>query len=87
MGTKDKERGVYSKEFKVEAAALPGKHENPVRQAATDLSINENVLHRWIQQAREVGNTGQAPFSRHGRPQDEELARLRKENKALREVV
>jgi transposase-like protein len=56
MGTKDKGRRVYSKEFKVEAAAPAGKHENPVRQAAADLGVNENVLHRWIPQAREAGN-------------------------------
>jgi transposase-like protein len=30
--------------------------------------------------------TGLPPFSGHGRPRDEELARLRKENKALREA-
>jgi transposase len=86
MGTKDKERRVYSKEFKTEAAALAGKHEKPVRQVAADLGINENVLRRWIQQAREAGGSGQALFPGHGRPRDEELTRLRKEVKALREA-
>jgi transposase-like protein len=55
------------------------------------LGINGNMLHRWIQQSREAGNTGQAPFPGHGRPRDESdftsaLARLRKEVKALREA-
>jgi transposase-like protein len=55
------------------------------------LGINENVLHRWIQQSREAEGTGRTPFPGHGRPQDESdftsaLARLREENKALREA-
>ncbi|MDR2796277.1 MAG: transposase [Spirochaetaceae bacterium] len=86
MGTKDKERRVYPKEFKAEAVALAEKHEKPVRQVAVDLGINENMLHRWIQQAREAGGTGMPPFPGHGRPRDEELTRLRKEVKALREA-
>jgi transposase len=86
LGTKDKDRRVYSKEFNVEAVALAGKHEKPVRQVAADLGINENILHRWIQQSREAGTTGQAPFPGHGRPRDVELTRLRKEVKALREA-
>jgi transposase len=91
MGTKDKERRVYSKEFKAEAVALAEKHEKPVRQIAVDLGVNENMLYRWIQQSREAGGTGQAPFPGHGRPRDESdfmsaLTRLRKENKTLREA-
>jgi transposase-like protein len=54
MGTKDKERRVYPKDFKAEAAALAEKHEKPVRQAAADLGINGNMLHRWIRQPREA---------------------------------
>ncbi|MDR0376308.1 MAG: transposase [Spirochaetaceae bacterium] len=87
MGTKDKERRVYSKEFKVEAVAPAQKHEKPVRQVAADLGINENMLHRWIRQAREMGGTELPPFPGHGRLRDEELTRLRKENKAPREAV
>jgi transposase-like protein len=55
MGRKDKERRVYTREFKAEAAAPAEKHEKPVRQAAVDLGINENMLYRRIQQAREAG--------------------------------
>jgi transposase len=84
MGKKMKERRVYTKEFKVEAVALAEKREKPVSQIARDLGVNENQLYRWIQRAREVGGTGLPPFPGHGRPRDEELSRLRKENKALR---
>jgi transposase-like protein len=47
MGKKDKERRVYPKEFKAEAVALAQKHEKPVCQVTADVSINENLLHRW----------------------------------------
>jgi transposase len=87
MVKKDKERRVYPKEFKAEAVALAQKHEKPVRRIAVDLGVNENMLYRWIQQARESAGTGLPPFPGHGRPRDEELARLRKEVKALREAV
>jgi transposase len=52
MGKNDKERRVYSKEFKAEAAALAEKKEKPISRIARDLGINENMLRRWIQQAR-----------------------------------
>jgi transposase-like protein len=51
------------------------------------LGINENMLRRQIQQARDAAKGGVSPFPGHGRLRDEELARLRKENKALREAV
>jgi transposase len=92
MGTKDRERRVYSKEFKAEAVALAEKHEKPVCQIAVDLGVNENMRYRWIQQAWEAGGTGLPPFPGYGRTRDEPdftsaLVRLRKENKTLREAV
>jgi transposase-like protein len=86
MGKKDMERQVYTKEFKAEAVALAGKREKPVSQVAKDLGVQESVLYRWIQREREAAGTGLPAFPGHGRPRDEELARLRKENKALREA-
>jgi transposase len=84
MGKRDKERRVYPKEFKAEAVALAEKHEKSVSQVASDLGISEKLLYRWMQQARGVAGTDLPPFPGHGRPKDEELARLRKEVKALR---
>jgi transposase-like protein len=86
MGKKNKERRVYTKEFKAEAVGLAEKREKPVSRIAEDLGVNENMLRRWIQQARETAGTGVPPFPGHGRPRDAELARLRKENKSLREA-
>jgi transposase len=83
---KETERRVYPKEFKAEAVALAEKREKPVSQIAADLGINESMLHRWVQQTRESAGGGLKPFPGHGRPRDEELTRLRKEVKSLREA-
>jgi transposase len=87
MKMKDPERRVYPKEFKAEAVALAEKREKPIGRIAADLGLNESVLRRWMQQAREAAGGGLPAFPGHGRPRDEELALLRKENKALREAV
>jgi transposase-like protein len=86
MGKKQMERRNYTKEFKAEAVALAQKREKPISRIAVDLGINENMLRRWVQQAKEVAGTGIQAFPGHGRPRDAELVRLRKENKALREA-
>ena len=84
MGKKDLERRVYTKEFKAEAVALAEKREKPVSQVAKDLGLNESMLRRWVQESHQAAGGGAAAFPGHGRPRDEELARLRKENKALK---
>jgi transposase len=84
MGKKDKERRVYTKEFKAEAVALAEKREKPISQVARDLGISDNLLYRWMNQKRNSEATGIQAFPGHGRPRDEELTRLRKEVKALR---
>jgi transposase len=87
MKKKSKERRVYTKEFKSEAVSLAEKREKPVGKIASDLGLHESVLRRWIQQEREAAGTiGVQAFPGRGRPRDEELSRLRKENKALREA-
>jgi len=84
MGKRETERRVYASEFKAEAAALAEKREKPVGQVAKDLGINESLLRKWMHAARETAGTTRPAFPGRGHPKDEELARLRKENKALR---
>jgi transposase len=67
-------------------ATLAEKREKPISQTARDLGVNENMLRRWIRQTRQTAHGGLPPFPGHGRPRDEELARLRKENRVLREA-
>ena len=83
MGKKKSERRVYTKEFKLEAVALAEKREKSISQIAKDLGLNENVLYRWVHQARGAEN-GIQLFPGRGKTRDEELIRLRKENKSLR---
>jgi transposase len=76
MGKKNKERRVYTKEFKAEAVGLAEKREKPVSRIAEDLGVNGNMLRRWMQQAREpvgtgVRGNGVATFPGHGRLRDE----------------
>jgi len=84
IAKKNKERRVYTQEFKSEAAALAEKKEKPISQVAKDLDFNENVLYRWIRQTKEAAGTDIRVFPGHGRARDAELIRLRKEVKALR---
>jgi transposase-like protein len=41
-------------------------------------------VRKWAQKAHEAAGDGLRAFPGRGRPRDEELARLRKENRALR---
>jgi len=86
MKKKGTKRRVYPEEFKAEAVALAEKREKPISQIAFDLGINENMLRRWMQRMREPADKGVRAFPGHGRPRDAELARLRKEVRALREA-
>jgi transposase-like protein len=86
MGKKVTERRIHTKEFKTEAIALAEKREKPISHIAADLGLNESVLHRWMAETRKAAGTGTKVFPGHGRPRDEELTRLRKENRALRDA-
>jgi transposase len=86
MGKKNLERRVYTKEFKAEAVPLAGKREKPISQAALNLGLNESMLRRWIHESHTAAGTGVRAFPGHGRPRDEELTRLRKEVKPLRDA-
>ena len=86
MGKKSLVRRVYTKEFKAEAVALALKREKPVSQVAKDLGLNESMLGRWMTEARKAAGTGITVFPGRGKPRDEELTRLRKEVKALKEA-
>lgn len=80
----ESKRRSFSREFKLEAVALVTEGGLSVAQAARDLGIHENVLGRWRRQFEE--DPDQAfPGKGRLRPQDEELARLRRENEILRQ--
>jgi transposase-like protein len=67
--------------------ALAEKHEKPVSRIAADSGINRNMPRRRTGQAKEATGSELPPFPGHGKPRDEELTRLRKENKVLRMLL
>jgi transposase len=76
-------RKSYTAEFKREAVRLVIEHQYGVAEAARNLGINVNMLRRW---KREVAYSENGAFPGKGRlsPEQEELHRLRAENKRLR---
>ncbi len=71
----------YPPEFKAEAVRLYHASERSLQEVASELGITGNSLREWVRRAEvEAG-------SREGLTQDEreELSRLRRENRILRE--
>jgi transposase len=75
-------RKQYSREFKHEAVRLVTQSGLSLAQAARDLGLNETMLGRWKKELEQHASTA---FPGQGHPQDEELARLRRENEVLRQ--
>ncbi len=80
----EKEKRVFTSEFKREALNLLETSGKPLAQVARDLGVSDNTLHGWKQQMREHGQES-FPGSGHQTPQEEEMRRLRRENEILRQ--
>ncbi len=78
-----KRRRKYDREFKIDCVRLATERGN-VAAVAKDLGVNANVLHRW---KRELSEDPEQSFPGIGRlkESDEELRRLTRENKSLKE--
>lgn len=76
-------RKRYTKEFKLDAIRLVTEHGYSRAEAGSNLGINANMLGRWVQEFLE--DDGQA-FRGNGKlmPEQQELRRLRVENRQLR---
>ena len=76
-------RKQYTKEFKLDAVRLVTEHGYRVSEAARNLDINATMLRRWVREAQ--GDQAQV-FRGNGRltPEQEELRRLRAENRQLK---
>jgi transposase len=75
-------RRTYSPEFKTEAVKLVTEQGYSVAEAARSLGISENLIRNWKQA---LLDQGEHAFPGQGRlsPHEQELARLRAENKRL----
>jgi transposase len=74
----------YTKEYKLDAVSLVLDQGYSVAEAARSLEINANMIRRWIKEHKEDDN-GQA-FRGNGKltPEQEEVRRLKLENKQLK---
>jgi len=70
----------YSAEFKRDAVRLVESEGLSVAQVARDLGVNVNSLHNWVRKHREENAPSDLTESERG-----ELARLRRENRVLKE--
>lgn len=77
-------RKQYTKEFKLDAISLVLDQGLTIAEAARSLEIRANMLGRWIKE-NEANNNGQA-FRGNGKltPDQEEIRRLKIENKQLK---
>ena len=74
-------RKVHSKEFKEQAVQLIEISGKPISEIAKDLGINDNMLRRWRDEMRELGE-GCFPGKGHPKPEtemEEEIHRLKEE--------
>lgn len=78
-----KKRKSYSKQFKIDAVKLITEQGYNVSEAARNLGINHGVLRRWKKQL-EADDSNAFPGNGKMIPENEELLRLRKENKKLK---
>jgi transposase len=75
-------RRQFTDAFKSEAVRLTRESDRPVAQVARELGISDNVLYRWRSEQQQIesqGRTRQAV-----RAEQDELARLTRENEMLR---
>jgi len=82
-------RRRFTPEFKLEAVKLVKERGVSVRQAAADLGLHENVLRKWIRNV-EAHRKQAFPGQGRMRPDDAEVARLRRElakTKAERDIL
>lgn len=83
------QRRIFSREYKLEAVKLVRERRVAVTQAARDLDVHENVLHKWV---REYGDDPSQSFPGKGpmKPERLEIERLRCEVaklKAARDIL
>jgi len=80
----EKKRKTYDRQFKMDAVNLVVNGGRTVEEAARELGVSANSLHRWKQA---LTSKGSEAFPGKGRlsPQEEELRRLRRELEQAKE--
>ena len=78
-------RKTFTKEFKIEAVRLFESGDKDGVTLARELGIRRNQLYRWQQELQDKGSSAFGGRGRKPASQDDELARLRRENARLEE--
>ena len=76
-------RRRFSREFKLQAVKMVTEQGLSVREVVEDLGLHHSMLHRWIEQ---LGNNQEQASLGSGKltAEQQELRRLREENRQLR---
>jgi transposase len=77
-------RKRYTKEFKQDAVRLVTEHGYTQAEAGRNLGINANMLGRWIQEFR-ADDSEAFRGNGHRTAEQDELRRLREENRRLKQ--
>ena len=73
-------RREFTNEFKIEAVRLIERGEATIVQIAKDLGVSDSTLHNWRKQFGKKSDGSRSAPDEH-----DELIRLRRENKILKE--
>jgi transposase len=85
MGKKPRRRRSFTPEFKAEIVGLCQQGDRSVGQVAKDFDLTETAVREWVRQAeRDAGARSDGGLTS---TEQQELARLRRENRQLREDV
>ena len=85
MGKKPRRRRSFTPEFKAEIAGLCQQGDRSVGQVARDFDLTETAVREWVKQAQR--DSGAREDGGLTSTEQQELARLRRENRQLREDV
>ena len=77
---------TFTREFKIEAVKLITEQGYSVKQAAESLGVCQTILRSWKKKLESAPDNGDAAFPGKGKlaPPEDELRRLREENRRLR---
>ena len=79
------DRRKFTKEFKEQAVRLLEESGREAGDIARELDVKVDYLYRWRTSVNKARARMQRAFPGQGRPRDEELAALKKENERLRQ--
>ena len=84
-GKRPRRRGSFTSEFKAEIVGLCRRGDRSLGQVGRDFDLTETAVREWVRQAeRDAGTRSDGGLTS---AEQQELARLRRENRRLREDV